>query len=117
MTYPDIFVIHREFDQSVSWGSDITHVHIDKGLSSWTATEEFSTPENASQILDVSPAVNHLGQGMHVLYVTQGKTKLYGRFIRPDPMSKKGSMFSDVTNVPCPTGKLEPFSSKGDHTY
>lgn len=41
---------------------------------------------------------------MYVLYVSQGVTKIYGRFIRPDPNATDGATFTFVTNVQCPKG-------------
>ena len=65
-----------------------------------------NTPENASEVLSIAPAVSPYGQGVYVLYVTQGKTKLYARFLRPDPHATDGTMFTFVTDVKCPPGQI-----------
>lgn len=106
MKYPDIFLVHRSLNQSASWGSDITHIRVDPRFAFWDATNELETPENTSAILDIAPAVNPYGQGMYVLYVSQGVTKIYGRFIRPDPNADDRATFTFVTNVQCPKGML-----------
>lgn len=99
MKYPDIFVVHKQLDQLRSWGSDITHVNV---TDRWRATQELSTPENVSSIIDIAPAVSPYGQGIYVLYVTQGITKIFARFLRPDPNATDGALFTFVTEVSCP---------------
>ncbi|KAF7502179.1 hypothetical protein GJ744_006768 [Endocarpon pusillum] len=100
--FPDIFLLHKQLDQAASWGSDITHIHVDAQFKRWYATQELATPENVSQILDIAPAVSSYGQGLYVLYVVQGITKIYARFLRPDPHASDGTMYTFVTNVMCP---------------
>lgn len=97
--------MHRNLDQSTSWGSDITHIHVDALYEYWIATRELNTPENVSAILDIAPAVSPYGQGLYVLYVSQGVTKIFARFLRPDPNADDGTMFSFVTDVKCPKGE------------
>lgn len=104
--YPDIYLTHRQLDQTSSWGNDITHIHVRANFRKWFATQELSTPENVSQILAIAPAVSPYGQGLYVLYVTQGITKIFARFLRPDPNATDGAMYTFVTNVKCPPGEL-----------
>lgn len=95
---------HRSWSQIESWGSDITHVSVDRYARSWTATTETSPPENTSAILDISPAVSVFGQGMYVLYKNGGRSKIFARYRLPDPNSKDGNMFTFTTSVACPAG-------------
>lgn len=76
-----------------------------KKFRGWFATQELDTPENVSEILDIAPACSSYGQGLYVLYVTQGKTKLYARYLRPDPNATDGTMYTFTTSVSCPEGK------------
>ncbi|TXC08244.1 hypothetical protein FocTR4_00004234 [Fusarium oxysporum f. sp. cubense] len=102
--YPDIFLIHQEPDQTISWGKDIWHIQVQPRFRSWSASKELDTPENVSEILDIAPSSSSYGQGLYVLYVTQGKTKLYARYIRPDPNATDGTQFTFTTPVSCPEG-------------
>ncbi|KAL1876851.1 hypothetical protein VTK73DRAFT_9153 [Phialemonium thermophilum] len=115
--YPDIFLVHRNLDQSTSWGSDITHIHVAARQEYWIATRELNTPENVSAILDIAPAVSPYGQGLYVLYVSQGVTKIFARFLRPDPNADDGSMFSFVTDVKCPKGARSISSIVNERGY
>jgi hypothetical protein len=101
--YPDIFLVHKQLSQIASWGSDISHIQVNKPITRWYATDEFNTPQNVSHILDIAPAVSPYGQGMYVLYVSQGQTRLYARFMRPDPNATDGTMYTFVTDVQCPS--------------
>lgn len=89
----------------MSWGSDITQIHVQGAFERWFATKEMGTPENVSQIRDIATANSPYGQGLFVLYDTQGITKLSVRFLRPDPNATDGAMYSFVTGVKCPDGK------------
>lgn len=100
------FLTHKQLDQTSSWGSDITHIHVRANFQKWFATQELSTPENVSQILATAPAVSPYGQGLYVLYVTQGITKIFTRLLRPDPNATDGAMYTFVTDVMCPTSEL-----------
>ncbi|KAH0372867.1 hypothetical protein KCU65_g919, partial [Aureobasidium melanogenum] len=75
--YPDVFLIHRALDQSSSWGSDISHVHVQSNFSGWYTTQQLDTPLNVSEILDIAPASSPYGQGLYVLirqlFVVQDK--------------------------------------------
>ncbi|KAF5655281.1 hypothetical protein F25303_689 [Fusarium sp. NRRL 25303] len=102
--YPAIFLIHQEPDQTISWGKDIWHIQVQPRFRSWSASKELDTPENVSEILDIAPASSSYGQGLYVLYITQGKTKLYARYIRPDPNATDGTQFTFTTPVSCPEG-------------
>ncbi|SCV36830.1 uncharacterized protein FFB14_06274 [Fusarium fujikuroi] len=101
VVYPDIFLIHQDPDQTISWGKDIWHIQVQPRFRSWSASKELDTPENVSEILDIAPASSSYGQG---LYITQGKTKLYARYIRPDPNATDGTQFTFTTPVSCPEG-------------
>ncbi|KAG9758073.1 hypothetical protein KCU73_g4084, partial [Aureobasidium melanogenum] len=96
--YPDVFLIHRALDQSSSWGSDISHVHVQSNFSGWYTTQQLDTPQNVSEILDIAPATSPYGQGLYVLYVSQGQTKLYARYLRPDPNASDGTMYTFTTS-------------------
>jgi hypothetical protein len=100
--FPITFVTRRNLTQVVSWGSDITRIEIDSGGDSWSPAQDFETPENTSGIIDVAPAVSAIfGQGLFVLYKTQGVSALYAQFRK---RSVNGRMKTFTTSVKCPTG-------------
>ncbi|RBR22926.1 uncharacterized protein FIESC28_04224 [Fusarium coffeatum] len=102
--FPDIFLIHNELDQTSSWGKDISHIHVQAKFKGWFATQQLDTPEPAAEILDIAPASSVYGQGLYVLYVVKGITKIYARYLRPDPNATDGAMYTFTTNVSCPNG-------------
>ncbi|KAK1774877.1 hypothetical protein QBC45DRAFT_489404 [Copromyces sp. CBS 386.78] len=118
LAYPDVILTHKKLNQTSSWGSDITHIHVQHPSQESLATEELSTPENASEILALAPAIGKYGQGLYVLYITQGITKIFARFLRPDPNSSDGTLFTFVTDITCPTGArcITSFLNKKGHT-
>ena len=84
----------------MSWGSDITEVIV---RGDWQPSNRMSTPENVSEVLDIAPAANIYGKGLFVLYKSAGQSKLYARFLAPDPDGPPGSTVTFVTSVACPT--------------
>lgn len=100
--HPTIFVVHKNRDQKISFGDTITEVTVRANAVDWTISQRMDTPENVDEILSIAPAANIYGKGLFVLYKTNNKTttKLYARFIRPDPST--GTIISFVTSVACP---------------
>jgi hypothetical protein len=84
----------------VSWGSDITEVIIRS--FDWQPSSRMNTPENVSEVLDITPASNIYGNGLFVLYKSAGQSKLYARFLAPDPNGPEGATVTFVTSVACP---------------
>jgi hypothetical protein len=103
-SFPAIYVTHKNLDQLVSWGSDITRVDIAPNGYEWSPANDESTPENTDGILDIAPAVSYQGQGLYVLYKSSKKSKIYGRFLRPDPDASDGAKEAFTTSVKCPEG-------------
>ena len=104
-SYPLIFVTHQNLDQSVSWGDDITRLVPDADLTSWSIDNSLSAPVNVAGILNLSTAANIHGQGLFVLYkTTNGISKIYGEFMKPDPQSDSGTMMAWASEVQCPKG-------------
>ena len=104
-SYPLIFVTHQNLDQSVSWGDDITRLVPDADLTLWSKDNSLSAPVNVAGILDLSTAANVHGQGIFVLYkTTNGTSKIYGEFMKPDPQSDTGTMMAWASEVQCPKG-------------
>jgi hypothetical protein len=95
--------MHKALDQLVSWGSDITRIEVNDTNTSWSTKNDVATPENTSGILDIAPATGIFGRGVYVLYKSQGKSKIYARFWRPNEDTNDGSMLTYVTSVACPT--------------
>jgi hypothetical protein len=83
----------------VSWGDDITEVIV--GGSGWQPSKRMNTPENVSEVLDIAPASNIYGNGLFVLYKSAGQSKLYARFLAPDPNTPDATV-TFVTAVACP---------------
>jgi hypothetical protein len=108
-SFPSIYLSHKELQNIVTWGPDLTRVDVFPGADGpqWTLTKDEETPTNAAGILDIAPAVSHQGRGLYVLYKSHdaAKSKLYARYLRPNTDDEAGTtMTSMAMGIECPDG-------------
>lgn len=74
--YPEIYLAYKPLHE-IHYSSHMALITVPRLATHWHfSTHRLRLPENASQILDFSPARTPDGPGMFVLYAIQGKTKL-----------------------------------------
>jgi hypothetical protein len=70
--YPTVIFAYVPLDK-VHKSADLARIQVDPSFNSWQLQSDLSLPENASQIVSISPAVLPVGSGIFILYEIQSK--------------------------------------------
>ncbi|KAK4450850.1 hypothetical protein QBC34DRAFT_436864 [Podospora aff. communis PSN243] len=110
--YPEVLVSYVDLG-SVHQSTDVARIQFSGHFESWTAASDFDLPENASDMLDLCPAVSPLGPGYFALYRIQGQERL--AFLT----TNKVSGFGFEVALACPAGAraLRTYREPGRRGY
>ncbi|KAK0649721.1 hypothetical protein B0T16DRAFT_410613 [Cercophora newfieldiana] len=96
-TYPEVMVSYVALN-SIHKSTDVARVKFEDAFRSWSFASDFDLPENASDVIDLCPAVSAYGPGYFALYRIQNQPRLV--FLT----TQKVSGFPFEVALACPPG-------------